>query len=160
MKTQKQINSNLRTINSKLDTFQLSQQTMRCKTKNGSDVRKKEDSAISQALYLARISNRPGYEYNSTISDIKRENKSNQMVETTQIRFSSQNAFGFAFGNKDNLKQSIEKELLKSDLTKTRKKKLRKQLKEVIATIELSKSIDINTIPNEIKTRDINIKIL
>ena len=157
MKTQKQIDSNLKTINTNIDTFELSAQTMRCKTKGGNDVRKKEDSAISQALYMARISNRPGYEYNSTISDLKKSNKDNQTVIVKDpIRFSGKYAFANAFGNKENLQAQIEKELTSNDLTKTRKKKLRKQLKEVIATIELSKSIDQDLIPREIATRDIN----
>lgn len=156
-KTQKQIDSNTRYIDQNIDMFELSAQTMRCKSKGGNDVRKKEDSAISQALYMARISDRPGFEYNSTISDLKKRSKlDRKAILKDPIRFSGKHAFNFAFGNKASLITQIESELLDPTITKTRKKKLRKQLKETIAELEIGNSIDQNAIEREIAIRDIN----
>jgi hypothetical protein len=117
MKTLKQINSNLRIDTTSIDTFTLSQQEMRTKSSRG-DTRKKEDSAVNQLLYMARKSSRPGYEYNSTVSQLMAESKARKPILP-----------GTNFLMPTTHTQSLEAELANPLTTKTRKKKIRKQLK-------------------------------
>ena len=124
-----------------IDTFELQRKPMKARSKNASDPRAKEDRAVSQALYLARKYKNTS-DYNSTVSDILEQtklNKKDQAEET--IRFSGRYAHSIVFGNDENTKLAIEKELANPNTTKTRAKKLRKQLRDINAKIELGNSL-------------------
>jgi hypothetical protein len=117
MKTLKQINSNLRIDTTSIDTFPLSQQEMRTKSSRG-DTRQKEDSAVNQLMYMARKASRPGYEYNSTVSQLMAESKARKPILP-----------GTNFLMASNGNSSLLAELENPLTTKTRKKKIRKALR-------------------------------
>ena len=128
MKTLKQINSNLRIDTTSIDTFPLSQQEMRTKSSRG-DTRQKEDSAVNQLMYMARKASRPGYEYNSTVSQLVATSKARKPIQQDTKQFSSKYPEAFIYGNSTEGKSSLELELENPLTTKTRKKKIRKALR-------------------------------
>ena len=125
-----------------IDTFKLSQQEM--KVKGGKpNPRAKEDAAVNRALHLARkIERNPNYEANNTVSEIiKRTELNKKVVAKDPIRFSGKFAHSTVFGNDENIKEQILIELELPTTTKTRKKKLRAQLREIERKIELGNSL-------------------
>ena len=129
-------------LNQNLDMFKLSQQEMKVKGAKHTP-RAKEDAAVNKALYLARrIKNNPNYEANNTVSEIIKRSELNRKVQAKElIRFSPKHAHNFVFGNNLNVKEAILEELEREDITKTRKKKLRAQLREINRLIELGDSL-------------------
>jgi len=135
-----------------MDMFKLQAQTLRAKTKGSSNGRQKEDSAVNQAMYIARKAGKA--DYNGTIATMKKEQRSNEsVVFKDQVRFSGAYAFNNAFGNKEREIVMIKREMI-GNITKTKMKKLKQQLKRVTASLKASKLIDQEAIEREISERD------
>lgn len=125
---------------SNLDTFELATQTMKTKTSR-TDSREKANRAIDQAMFIART----GRGNNSDvvakiIQDSKDNAKAKQVHEP--IRFSGKCSFGMVYGNAETDVKNIKAELAGGGLTKTRAKKLRKQLRDAEAKLAKANEIE------------------
>jgi len=131
-------------LDSHIDTYELQRKVMKTGTTK-KDPRAKANAAINQAMYLARkYNNNPHLEYNSTVSNLIRESALNKKVQPSEDipRFSGKHAFNFTFGSQYSTKENIQIELDNPNTTKTRAKKLRKQLREINAKIENANNIE------------------
>ena len=121
--------------------FQEFNQTMRIKSSKNTP-RIKEDNAVNQALYMARKF-KDGREYNETVSQILERSEINKKVTATEEapRFSGKHAFGFTFGQYENIKAEIEKELSQKPSVR-RRKALNKQLRDINSKLAMVKRIE------------------
>jgi len=128
-------------LDSNLDTFELQRKVMKAGSKNSKDPRAKETAAMNQALYIARKF-KDTHAYNSTVKDIIAETKVTKLVQQDKDAptYSGRHAFNFTFGNDENIKSNIVKEL-DAKPSKRRRIELNKQLRVVNNRIELANRI-------------------
>jgi hypothetical protein len=131
-------------LDSNIDTYELQRKVMKAGSKGSNDPRKKENAAVNQAMYLARkYNNNPHLEYNNTVSSLIKESALNKKVQPSKDipQFSGKYAYEFTFNSYYSTKDNIQLELDNPKTTKTRAKKLRKQLRDINSRIEVANDI-------------------